>query len=823
MASAPLPTDPARLPWAKVAASTGKENMSFAVAAASNSVKAINKESARGDTKQQDRRATIKAIPKALASTTDHSTTSMTGIGPSKDGSSAVQTAPAKEVDTSLTQSITALNIQEPMPSLVVDGSGLASSAQPSESAENFSEDQFARAESESGLGTKPPSLDGKSITSGTTFALDEKESLRPDDSASVMAAEDDDTFSGRGSIVAGSRMGSEAAARAYRAYEAGERRSMQPMLERQTPGIVTPQSGSSSQQLMDEAKSQPLAGPAGMPDGFNLFYRQTPDEKLLEALESPKDRIFLLRLEQDLIEFVKDSKEPFIDLPPCNSFCRMLTHKLADYYHMTHQFDAETGSVRIFRTPFCRLPPSLTIISSPPTTGSTPPPMQQPMMKIMRRGGDGDTGPSPSKTTSETGSDGKDKALSAKEKLSREEREAAYLKARERIFGQKDEKTGDATPETEDGNEMSRSSSISNKDKTGQAKRGKPAKQRRDDSDSFDSRSQYTPWFPSHQTPTWVPSPQYPQMVPQMVPQQFNGQNAYNIQVPQQFGPPNMQFNQGMMSSGSMPNYNGMQQVSHPQFPQQNQRAPSYSAPMTAYGSPVPSPSVAQQQWPQNNMYQVPYQQQQPQPSQPAQQNRVVSVPGSSSSGSSVPYQYGQLPNSNNPADPKSQHPIPGSFNRHAFNPKTQSFVPGNTSLPVPQTMSHYSSPHMSYNNSYTPPHQQQQFNNGAGCSMVRQGSNNSIPSYHASPHMGHRTMMPQGMQQGMPQGLGHGLSSGMSMPMSQGMPISQVMSQQMPPGMNQGPPQGMQSMGHSNQGGGGLPNYGNPATLPPKPPTGV
>lgn len=109
--------------------------------------------------------------------------------------------------------------------------------------------------------------------------------------------------------------------------------------------------------------------------------------------------------------------REPFIDLPPCNSFCRMLTHKLADYYHMTHQVDAVAGAVRIFRTPFCRLPPPLTTISNPPTTGNTPPPPTMPTMKIMRRGGDGDTGPSPSKATSETGSDGKDKGLSAKEK----------------------------------------------------------------------------------------------------------------------------------------------------------------------------------------------------------------------------------------------------------------------------------------------------------------------------------------------------------------------------------------------------------------------
>jgi hypothetical protein len=66
--------------------------------------------------------------------------------------------------------------------------------------------------------------------------------------------------------------------------------------------------------------------------------------------------------------------------------------------------------------------------------------------------------------------------------RLSREEREAAYNKARERIFG-KEEKAGDVTPgtmqlprlylipankfaDTEEGNEMSRSSSVSTKER---------------------------------------------------------------------------------------------------------------------------------------------------------------------------------------------------------------------------------------------------------------------------------------------------------------------------------------------------------------------
>lgn len=100
------------------------------------------------------------------------------------------------------------------------------------------------------------------------------------------------------------------------------------------------------------------------------------------------------------------------MDLPPSNSFCRLLTHKLADYYHMTHSFEG-IGAVRIYRTPFCRVPPSLASIAQNASAASTPPPVVLPK-KIMRRGEIGDSFPGSagaSKTTSEVGSDGKDKA----------------------------------------------------------------------------------------------------------------------------------------------------------------------------------------------------------------------------------------------------------------------------------------------------------------------------------------------------------------------------------------------------------------------------
>ncbi|KAI9048510.1 hypothetical protein LZ554_007344 [Drepanopeziza brunnea f. sp. 'monogermtubi'] len=791
MATAPMSADPSRLSFAKVAASAGNNNAtlgSFARVASSSTLRDPRKENFPVPAQKESTEGSIQSHRPTYIKSTDelatlqeeeHSNPADNGPRSSRGENvhPPVLRSETSNAETKLIDAVKALNVDSEMPSLVVNGSGVSVANPKPEGIEGLTEDIFQRTDSGSELGTKPPSLDGKSITSGTTFALDEKESLRPDDSASVKAAEDDDTFSGRGSIVAGSRIGSEAAARAYRAqfYEAPDRRSVQPTQERQGQGINTPQSGS-SQQTTDDGKSKPLVGASDVPDAFNLFYRQTPDEKLLEALESPKDRIFLLRLEQDVIEFVKDSKEPFIDLPPCNSFCRLLTHKLADYYHMTHQVDAVAGAVRIFRTPFCRLPPSLTSISNPPTTGNTPPPTM-PAMKIMRRGGD--IGISPSKATSEAGSDGKEKSLSAKEKQTREEREAKYNEARARIFG-KEEVSGDVTPDIEEGNEMSRSSSVSAKDRAAQNKKPKPPKQRRDDSESFDRRSQYTPFYPQQpQAPTWVAQAQTPYMGG-MASQPYNGavQTSYPSAMAPQYTQPTQQYNPALGNNGSMQPYNAM-----PQYSQQStqQRYQPHSAPITSYGTPNQSPQISTQQWPQQAGYQTGYQNQAP----------VRGPP------SAVPYAFGQLPNAVNPADPKSQHPIPGSFNRHAFNPKTQSFVPNNPGLPIPQSMSHHGSPHQGSphhgSSHHGSPHHgsphlpynafaptQQQFSNGMGYNMIRQGSNNSLPSYHASPHMSHRPMMQQGVPQGLPM---------------QGMP---------------------------QQIGTHLPNYGNPSTLPPKPPTG-
>ena len=248
------------------------------------------------------------------------------------------------------------------------------------------------------------------------------------------------------------------------------------------------------------------------------------------------------------------------MDLPPSNSFCRMLTHKLADYYHMTHSFEPNIGSVRIFRTPFCRVPTSLANFGPPQEpAGNTPPPVLLPK-KIMRRGQDGDSGATsagPSKPASEVGGDAKDKTNAQKyviylahsvhglltvDRPTREEREEAYKLARERIFGSSEETSNDN--DTEAG--VSRASSVSGNKSTAS---NKPRRnKRRDDSDTFDSRHSYAPFWGGPSQQTWVP--QYGQQQP-----------SYPGQVPPNFAPGQQQSPGWTQPNPGYPGYNNVSQ----------------------------------------------------------------------------------------------------------------------------------------------------------------------------------------------------------------------------------------------------------------------
>jgi hypothetical protein len=158
---------------------------------------------------------------------------------------------------------------------------------------------------------TKPTSFDSKSMASVTTFAMDEKDSLRPDDSASVQAVDEEDSFSGPASGAPNSVTGSEAGARGYRDLfrESSTQKTRGiiggphrlPDDNIHIAGSIPPDSVSNNFIIPGTEDFQNMKPLHGFPNG--------PDEKLLEAMNSPKDRLMLLQLEEKVRNFIQDSK----------------------------------------------------------------------------------------------------------------------------------------------------------------------------------------------------------------------------------------------------------------------------------------------------------------------------------------------------------------------------------------------------------------------------------------------------------------------------------------------------------------------------------
>lgn len=555
------------------------------------------------------------------------------------------------------------------------------------------SEDANTQISSSSGS-VKPPSLDGKSVAS--TFALDEKESLRPDDSASVKAADDEDVFTPPVPGLPGSHIQSDEDVRAFR-DQLREITSMESPARGITPQGFRP--SSSSQQGILYVPPQGLGiglvpgsarGAAPTSNGFDL----PPDPKLLEALDSPRDRVWVLKLEQDVFDFVKDAKEASLNLPQCNAYHRMLAHKIADYYMLGHIIDDSASAVRLYKTPNCRIAPPLTGITTPSTAASTPPPTA-PLMKILRRGED--AGPAiangsniPSKSASETGESDDDKK--AKLPASREEREARYEAARLRIMGSS---KPSGSPEELKPKDDSRSSSVA-------AKKSK-RKPRSDSDDGFEARSAYYQQSNAYYTPPYSANAYNPTSYGFPTPSEHT---RGSVATPSDMS--HQDFARGfpaysMQSAGPMPwpaqayaANNAAQQWPQVQQPGYDlagnfQQAMSLQSPdIPPHTSHVPlsyDPNYPQQSytgqsaWPQQDFTAQGQSGQFNGTAASGYQQRAVSSTGRAMDMQT--YQFGQLPSQTFPgrAASKLEHPLPGSYKGKHFNPQSQAFVPGQQS----------------------------------------------------------------------------------------------------------------------------------------------
>jgi hypothetical protein len=449
-----------------------------------------------------------------------------------------------------------------------------------------------------------------------------------------------------------------------------------------------------------------------------------------------------------------------------------------------------------------CSPPPVSQMVDA--AKGTNTPPVELPARKIMRRD-DGKSGTntgansrSASKTTSEMdGSDGSNDGEGGKDKaaLSREQREARYREARQRIFGsaeseETDGTNGDVGEDDKKEKDTSRSSSTTGKKKA--------KKQRNYDDDDFQARSRFNVYYPQ----------QYPMAG-------YTGDNAiyYNgYQGPAQNAPyattsPPTAYSTpypGMMTPDAQSQYSWAGQQYQPpsgstmMYPGYGQVQNGYDLStdfqrgMSSFqNAGMPSQVTPKMANPQMASYPDTYQQPQPmpmnagwsqQPSYPMAQTVYGAQNGSANRPISAPHQaampgypYGQFaPNAYNGKPNPNQHPIPGSYNRGQFNPQTQAFIPGGRNMPYAMQ------PNMM--------HGQPQMNGYGGYQMSGQAS---LPTQMPRPSQSATSTPSFGSPQSM-----QGNSSATSM--------NRIASQSGDPGSSQS----------------SIAKYGTPAHLPPKPP---
>jgi hypothetical protein len=166
---------------------------------------------------------------------------------------------------------------------------------------------------------TKPPSFDTKSMASENTFAMEEKESLRPDDSASVQAADEDEPFfvplvSGRPEAHLALESGNSVTRRplqdgAVPLGHPGRRFPMTTMANPPRFGEIVPSVSPCFPQTVANSNTFPANQSGGEPPPQYAPGSMLPDEKLIEAMGTPKDRLLLLQLEEKFLAFVAQSK----------------------------------------------------------------------------------------------------------------------------------------------------------------------------------------------------------------------------------------------------------------------------------------------------------------------------------------------------------------------------------------------------------------------------------------------------------------------------------------------------------------------------------
>ncbi|KAJ1973912.1 hypothetical protein H4R35_003866 [Dimargaris xerosporica] len=89
--------------------------------------------------------------------------------------------------------------------------------------------------------------------------------------------------------------------------------------------------------QAVADGASSPESHGAATPSVPGFRPANLPNEFLLKALNLPTDRRFLLRLDEELTHFIDRSAEATLRFPAMNPYQRRLVHQVADYFGLVH------------------------------------------------------------------------------------------------------------------------------------------------------------------------------------------------------------------------------------------------------------------------------------------------------------------------------------------------------------------------------------------------------------------------------------------------------------------------------------------------------
>ena len=179
-------------------------------------------------------------------------------------------------------------------------------------------------------------------------------------------------------------------------------------------------------------------------------------DSFILNSINQPKDRIFLLKLDKELENFIKNASKTTLTFPKFNTYQRLIIHKTSHYFGLTHVTN-NLGQIVLYKTVCSKIPAiriSDLIVFDDPNAGENLSDNvsdssenssinNKPKLKIMKRPQSNPKTENkknfPNKNIVSSDSD----STANKEEINDirfkpiEERELVYQKARERIFNQ--------------------------------------------------------------------------------------------------------------------------------------------------------------------------------------------------------------------------------------------------------------------------------------------------------------------------------------------------------------------------------------------------